>query len=199
MRQRRNARDCVDGLTYAVAMLSGERVLLRAVERDDLRQLWEMDNDLEVEHRATDQPPKPVSLAQMEARFNTRAAQPDSDIVWFVIVVEGMVIGSCGLHHLDQYSQSCHLGIAIKHDRWGQGYGQDAVRTLLRYAFGPLNLRKVSLEVLADDARAVGAYLKAGFTEEGRLQAHTWHDGDYRDVLRMAIFRPSEPPRLRTG
>ncbi len=170
-------------------MLSGERVTLRAVEREDLRQLWEMDNDLEVEHRASDQPPKPVSLAHMEARFDARATQSDSDVVWFVIVVDGAVIGSCGLHHIDQYSQSCHLGIAIRRDRWGQGYGKDAVRMLLRYAFGPFNLRKVSLEVLADDARAVGAYLGAGFVEEGRLRAHTWHDGGYRDVLRMAVLR----------
>jgi RimJ/RimL family protein N-acetyltransferase len=89
------------------------------------------------------------------------------------------VIGACGLHYLDPYSQTCHLGIAIRRDRWGQGYGQDAVRTLLRYAFGPLNLRKVSLEALADDPRAVGAYRGAGFTEEGRFRAHTWHDGEY--------------------
>jgi len=171
-------------------MLTGDRVLLRAVERDDLRALWELDNDLEVEHRASDQPPKPVSLAAMEARFDARAAQPESNVVRFVIEVEGAVIGACGLHYLDPYSQTCHLGIAIRRDRWGQGYGQDAVRTLLRYAFGPLNLRKVSLEALADDPRAVGAYRRAGFTEEGRFRAHTWHDGEYRDVLRMAAFRP---------
>lgn len=72
----------------------------------------------------------------------------------------------------------------------GGGYGQDAVRTLVRYAFGPLNFRKVSLEVLADDERAVGAYRKAGFTEEGRFRAHAWSEGRYVDVLRMAVFRP---------
>ncbi len=65
------------------------------------------------------------------------------------------------------------------------GRGTDAAGVRLRTA----HLRKVSLEVLADDARAVGAYRKAGFTEEGRFRAHTWHDGDYRDVLRMATFR----------
>jgi RimJ/RimL family protein N-acetyltransferase len=170
-------------------MLTGDRVLLRAIERADLPRLWEQDNDLEVEHRATDARPLPTSLAAMEARFDARAAQPETDLVRFVIEVDGVVIGECGLHYFDQYSQQCHLGISIRRDRWGQGYGQDAVRTLLRYAFGPLNFRKVSLEVLADDARAVGAYRKAGFVEEGRLRAHAWHDGAYRDVLRMATFR----------
>jgi RimJ/RimL family protein N-acetyltransferase len=171
-------------------MLTGDAVLLRAVERADLPQLWELYNDLEVEHRASEQRPLPTSLAAMEARFDARAAQPESDVVRFVIEVEGAVIGACSLHYLDSYSQHCQLGISIRRDRWGQGYGQDAVRTLVRYAFGPLNFRKVSLEVLADDPRAVGAYRKAGFTEEGRFRAHTWHDGRYQDALRMATFRP---------
>jgi diamine N-acetyltransferase len=63
------------------------------------------------------------------------------------------------------------------------------VRTLVEYAFRYLNFRKVSLEVLADDERAVAAYTKAGFMEEGRFREHNWHDGAYRDVLRMAVFR----------
>jgi RimJ/RimL family protein N-acetyltransferase len=171
-------------------MLTGERVLLRGVERTDLSRLWEIYNDLEVEHRASDSRPLPASLAQLESRFDARAATPERDLVRFVIEVAGEVIGECSLHFFDTYSHSCHLGISIRRDRWGQGYGQDAVRTLLGYAFGPLNFRKVSLEVLAEDERAVGAYRKAGFAEEGRFRAHTWHAGRYQDVLRMAAFRP---------
>jgi diamine N-acetyltransferase len=171
------------------AMLSGERVLLRGVERDDLRPLWEMYNDLAVEHRASDERPLPTSLAALEARFDKRAAEPESDKARFVIEVGGEVIGECSLHFFDDYARACHLGISIRRDKWGKGYGQDAVRTLVDYAFTYLNFRKVSLEVLADDERAVAAYSKAGFREEGRFREHNWHDGAYRDVLRMAVFR----------
>jgi RimJ/RimL family protein N-acetyltransferase len=178
-------------------VLTGERVTLRGVERDDLPRLWEMYNDLEVEHRASDGPPVPTPLATVEARFDARVPH-SPDLVKFVILTNDGeaddLIGEILLHTIDRYSQSCHLGISLRRDRWGQGYGQDAITTLLGYAFRKLNFRKVSLEVLADDQRAVGAYRKAGFTEEGRLRAHTWHDGCYRDVLRMAVFQPA-----RTG
>lgn len=83
----------------------------------------------------------------------------------------------------------CELGIWIGRDWWGKGYGQDAVRTLVQYAFRHLNLRKVRLEVLAEDERAVGAYRNAGFVEEGRLRAEAWHDGRYQDGLVMAVLR----------
>ena len=43
-------------------------------------------------------------------------------------------------------------------------------RTLVDYAFTHLDLRRVGLRCLADDPRAVGAYRKAGFVEEGRLR-----------------------------
>ena len=50
-------------------------------------------------------------------------------------------------------------------------------------------MRKVGLEVLADDERAVGAYRRAGFAEEGRLRAHSWFDGSFHDALVMGILR----------
>lgn len=171
-------------------MLHGDRVLLRGLERADLPRLWEQYNDLEVEHRASDGRVLPTSLAELEARFDARAATPENDKARFVIEVDRQVVGECSLHYFDTYSHACHLGISLRRDKWGQGYGQDAVRTLVRYAFDYLNFRKVSLEVLADDHRAVGAYRKAGFVEEGRFRAHTWHDGRYQDVLRMAVLRP---------
>jgi RimJ/RimL family protein N-acetyltransferase len=116
-------------------MLSGERVVLRGIERTDLPSLWVQFNDLEVEHRASDQRPVPTSLAEMEARFDARAAEPETDRVRFVIEVEGEVIGECMLWGIDEYSKLAQLGVSLRRDRWGQGFGQDAVRTLVRYAF----------------------------------------------------------------
>jgi ribosomal-protein-alanine N-acetyltransferase len=170
-------------------MIRGERVVLRGLERDDLPRLWEQVNDLEVESRASDQPPVPTSLAELQARFDARAIDPEKRVVRFVVEADDEIIGECGFHNFDDYARTCHLGISLRREKWGQGYGQDATRTMLDYAFTHLNVRKVYLEVLADDERALGAYRKAGFVEEGRFREHTWHDGMYRDVLRMAVLR----------
>jgi RimJ/RimL family protein N-acetyltransferase len=71
---------------------------------------------------------------------------------------------------------------------------QDAIRTLVDYGFRHLNLTKISLRALADDDRAVGAYRKAGFVEEGRLRNHTWYDGERHDELVMAALREDWSP-----
>ena len=50
-------------------------------------------------------------------------------------------------------------------------------------------MRRVGLRVLAHDERAIGAYRKAGFVEEGRLRAYSVFEGQPRDDILMAILR----------
>lgn len=171
-------------------MLTGQTVVLRALERDDVRVVHALANELETEALASASAPRPVPLARLEARFDERARTGDDPVLRFVVEVDGGSVGACELHSLDQRNGTAHVGIALLQAHWGKGYGGDAVATLVDYAFRHLNLRKVSLEVLADDERAVRAYRRAGFVEEGRLRAESWYDGDYRDVLRMAVLRP---------
>jgi len=171
-------------------MLEGNQVRLRAIERDDLPRLHELlDDDLELLGRAEDSPPRPVSLAELEQRFDERLEEADRTVMRFGIEVDGELIGECQLHFVDHYRGTCDLGIALGRPYWAKGFGQDAVRALVAFAFRDLNLRKVGLEVLADDDRAVSAYRKVGFVEEGRRRAHSWFEGAFHDALVMGILR----------
>ena len=68
---------------------------------------------------------------------------------------------------------------------------------LSNYAFTHLNMNRVALQVLADDARAVGAYRKVGFVEEGRLRQQAWVRGRFEDELLMAVVRKDWESRGR--
>ncbi len=170
-------------------MMRGERVLLRGIEREDLPRLWEIWNDLETQDLATRRPAVPVSLAEMEAEFDKRARESDRRDVEFGIEVERKVIGRCGLFAFGEMSRACSLGISIDREYWGQGYGREAVRLLLEYGFRIRNVRKVCLETLASNERAVASFVACGFVEEGRLREQEWYDGAYRDSLFMGILR----------
>ncbi len=175
-------------------MLNGERVVLRPIEREDAARLWELIDAFEVRSRATEQPPLPRSRTEAQAEFDRDPSSAGPDRAWFAVEIDGELVGICGLHRIDHYHGVCDLGIRLGKDHWGQGYGQDACRTLVEYAFRHLNMRKVGLEVLADNERAVGAYRAVGFVEEGRLRQQAWFDGAYRDSLRMAVLRDEWPP-----
>jgi RimJ/RimL family protein N-acetyltransferase len=114
------------------------------------------------------------------------------DFYYFLIrsLAEDRLIGFLNLYALSGQHGDTWLGIGLG-DRsyWGKGYGTDAVRVILRYAFSELNLRRVSLAVFAYNERAVKAYQKAGFQEEGRLRRYIARDGQRHDYIVMGVLR----------
>ena len=166
--------------------------MLRPIQSWDRERLYDLVETIETRALANNDPPLPLSLEEIEARDRRWLEEAHPDSAWFAIDADEETVGMCGLHQIDHYHGRADVGIRIGADYRGKGYGQDAVRTLVDYGFRQLNLRKISLRVLADDDRAVGAYRKAGFEEEGRLRAHAWYDGSFHDELVMAVFR--EPP-----
>jgi RimJ/RimL family protein N-acetyltransferase len=59
------------------------------------------------------------------------------------------------------------------------------------------NIRKVPLDVFANDRRAVCAYRAAGFVEEGRRRARARYVGAYRDTLMTAASGRNHLPTRR--
>ena len=77
---------------------------------------------------------------------------------------------------------------AKKH--WGKGYAKEASVTILEYCFTKVGLRKITLGVVDQNMTAVELYKKIGFQIEGIYKKHGKYNGQYRDVLRMALFNP---------
>lgn len=99
------------------------------------------------------------------------------------------LIGFMGLFNIKWSNQTCILGMSIGNpDYWGKGYGSDALRLMLQYAFDELNLYRISLEVLGYNTRAIRAYEKAGFVREGVQRNAFRRDGQRWDVYSYAII-----------
>jgi len=82
------------------------------------------------------------------------------------------LIGEIGLDGIKYTHGDAFVGISLgERDFWGKGYGTDAMRVLLRFAFTELNLRRVSLDVFEYNPRAVRSYEKVGFVVEGACAA----------------------------
>jgi RimJ/RimL family protein N-acetyltransferase len=181
-------------------MLKGERIILRAMRREDLPRLCEFNNDLDVELAGGGDPPMPQPLERLQADFDRDAAAGGRDNAWFAIEFDGNFIGHCGLMHFNETARTCELGIGIGDKmHWGRGLGQEAVGLLLDYAFRLRNQRRVWLWFHAGNARAVGAYRACGFVEEGRLRQHVWSNGEYDDAIYMGILRDEWTNAVRSA
>jgi RimJ/RimL family protein N-acetyltransferase len=82
------------------------------------------------------------------------------------------------------------VGIGLgERSLWGKGYGTDAMKVILRYAFQELNLRRVSLDTFEYNPRAIRSYEKAGFIHEGCARAFLFREGKRWDMIFMGILR----------
>lgn len=86
-------------------MLTGQKVTLRAMTRDDLERLCQFNNDLEVELAGGGDPPLPQSLARLQAEFEQQLSKGGRDGTSFAIEADGGG-GSGGSHPAPgQYSR----------------------------------------------------------------------------------------------
>ncbi len=110
---------------------------------------------------------------------------------WVIADRDDVLVGIVRLAPVDVANRSARLGIGILDPaRLGQGLGTEAIRLVLAYGFDRLGLHRVSLTVLADNARAVAAYTRCGFVVEGRFRDTLFRDGIWHDDLSMAILEP---------
>jgi RimJ/RimL family protein N-acetyltransferase len=173
-------------------MLLGERVTLRGIRRDDLPVLCQFNNDIEVEVAGGGDPPLPQSLERLQAEWDKQVSEGGRDGAWFAIEADGKLIGQCALHSFDTcrgINRNCELGIAIGDKAyWGQGYGKEAVRLLVDYAFRYWNVHRVWLTTHSKNERAIACYRACGFVEEGRMREHLFLAGVYVDQVHMGIL-----------
>ena len=169
-------------------MIVGEKVRLRALDEDDLELWWRWCNDWEVGRQMINRYPSPKSAEREDIREMMKL-EPNHKVL-AIETHEGDLIGGCDLTHISWEDRRAQLGIAIGDKaRWGQGYGTDATRTLVRFAFEEMNLNRVQLFVYADNARAIRCYEKLGFVHEGVLRRNAFRDGEYVDAVAMSILR----------
>jgi RimJ/RimL family protein N-acetyltransferase len=103
---------------------------------------------------------------------------------------DNRLIGRIGLDGIVWNHAESFVGISLgERGDWGKGYGTDAMRILLRYAFTELNLHRVSLDVFEYNPRAIHSYEKVGFKVEGRVRQFLNRDGQRWDMIFMGILR----------
>ena len=100
------------------------------------------------------------------------------------------LIGNVGLNSINNIDGTATIGIFIgDEDNHNKGYGSDALRAILNYGFGVLNLNNIDLKVFDFNERAINCYKKVGFKEYGRRHKAYYVNNEYHDELLMEILK----------
>jgi RimJ/RimL family protein N-acetyltransferase len=108
--------------------------------------------------------------------------------VQFVAVSGNDVVGWCDIlpENRPAHAHSGTLGMGLLPQFRGKGLGFALIKAALGEARHK-GLVRVELTVNADNARAIALYKKVGFKIEGLMRDAVLIDGDYKDLILMAI------------
>lgn len=180
-------------MTLDIDLFRGELVRLAAAEPEDYSRAlstWRRDSYL---LRLWDSEPAQMFTVRGQQQWLEKdwlAFPPDTYFFTIRTLEDDRLIGDTSLENPIGGHRESFIGIGLgKRDDWGKGYGTDAMRIMLRYAFTELNLHRVTLNTFEYNPRAVRSYEKAGFRHEGRERGVLHRDGRRWDLIYMGILR----------
>jgi len=174
-------------------LLCGALVRLTAENPEVMAPCWShWSQDTEWSRLLDSDPPRLFSEKKRKEWMEKDLEKSDTNELFFAIrMLEGeALIGFIGLFNLYRQHGDALVAIALgERQYWGNGYGTDAMRVMLRYAFDELNLRRVGLIVFEYNPRAMRSYEKVGFIPEGRIRGAMLREGRRWDWQYMGLLR----------
>ena len=145
-------------------IVQGAKVVLREKRLSDAFQdyRWRTDSELA---RLDASAPLGMSFPDYRAFYQEDMSLPDPTRQRFAIEdLEGKHIGNCTYYDIDVKQRECQVGIMIgDKSYWNQGFGSDAMITLVGYIFHTTSFDRVYLETLGWNERAQRSFQKVGF------------------------------------
>lgn len=93
-------------------------------------------------------------------------------------------IGNIKLGPIDWNHRVGDIGIMIgDKSSWGRGYAREAIKLLSDYAFNILKLHKLEAGAYENNIGSIKAFLKVGFSEEGRKRKRFRFKDTYTDQV----------------
>lgn len=170
-----------------VRFLEGKQVYLRPIELADTD--WYFAGLFDRNTRKLTGTQKHFSREQIVSYIEGKAQDSSSVLLLIVACDDDRPIGDIALQDIDRINRNANIRIAINSSsQQGKGYGTEALRLMLNYGFGILNLHRIELNVFSYNERAIHVYEKVGFKREGIQREALFYDHQYHDSILMSIL-----------
>lgn len=171
-------------------MFESNRLSFRKFTAEDTELYHTWKNDMEV--MRTTSPYLDIHSYETTHEFVAQVilGSPSSKSYLILDKETGSPIGITSLITIDYKNRNaeCIIDIGEK-EYWGKGYGQEALRLLLNYAFLEMNLHRVSLRVFSFNEKAIKLYEKLGFKHEGLSRQALFREGAWHDIVHMGLLQ----------
>jgi len=170
--------------------LTAERLSLRWLTKADVSDLYAVFSDPEVMRYWSTIPFATLSEAEDYMRRIHEYFAKRSLFQWGIEhTADARVIGTCTLYRLDFAHRRAEIGFALARAYWGQGLAREALRTLLAFVFGELDLHRLEADADPRNERSLRLLESQGFRREGYLRERYHVGGEVQDTVYLGLLR----------
>jgi len=175
-------------------VLKGDRVLLQPVSLAGLDDFHEYSMYKEFYNHFEFSEFKSILESTEYLKKMINRSESTKQQFWFIQEIQSKkVIGSFGLHSLDEYRGSVEIGYGLSPIYWGKGYFQESVNVVLDYIFNDLHLHRVVARTSESNQASIKGLEKVGFKIEGLMKDYyKKHNGHWFNAVLMAKLSKNE-------
>lgn len=170
--------------------IESERLLLRRMLRRDASDMFEYSRDPEVTKYLLWEPhPDKYYTTRYLTYIQSRYRSGDF-FDWAVTLRSSeKMIGTCGFTRFNFDAHSAEVGYVLNPEYWGKGIAPEAVRLVMNFGFGELDLHRIEAKYMIGNDRSCRVMEKMGMQPEGVSRDSMFVKGKYVSVGTYAILR----------
>ncbi len=175
-------------------ILETERLILRALHKDDATKLSKLANVKDVSRFLTSLP-YPYSIEDAKEFIKrSKSGYKTGKQIEFAIIKKSSnkLIGMMGLS-ISAKNNHATIGYWIGKKYWSKGYASEAGLALLQFAFEDLKLYRICSHHFHSNPASGKVMQKIGLKYEGRRVGHYKKGKEYFDVLDYGLLRSELP------
>ena len=167
-----------------VGVLEGNNIFLRALEKEDLEFLYNLENDSSIWEISGTTTPYSRGVLKSYLQHAHRDIYEVKQLRLVICDKKGTTLGLIDLYDFDPKNRRAGLGIIVKDEQnRNKGIGSEAISILCDYAFSTLGLHQIHANILKVNERSIHLFKKIGFKEVGVKIDWVFSNNEFKDEL----------------
>lgn len=168
--------------------MEATRVRIRALEPEDLDELYAIENDTSIWQLGVTNVPYSKYLLHNYIANSNGDIYHDGQVRMMVETKQGNVIGIVDIIDFSPAHKRAEIGIVIKQEHRHKGYATEALRLIKDYALNILHLHQLYAVIACNNEEATMLFQHNGFEVQNVLKEWLYDGKTYYDAKIMQLF-----------
>jgi len=170
--------------------IESQRLIMKELSWDDLKNIYRLRLHPEVDEYNTLGIPKnpDVTREVMRTSIEDKVNEVRKSIAWAIFIkASGEFIGEAGMNLSANRFRLGEIYYNLMPSQWGNGYGTETAKALVKFGFEVMKLHKVEAGVATENIRSIKVLEKSGMIREGLMRKILPIRGEWKDNYHYAI------------